>query len=83
MSTILQQIYKDLIKKSNYCEDIEMTDLQAIPWSKLPVEQKKKYILHYMKNNNIEGHISEYTFKNISFNKEQKEITNLTYYKKK
>ncbi len=80
MSAILQQIYKDLIKKTDYTEDIEMTDF---PWSKLPTEQKKKYILNYMKKHNIQGHISDYTFKNISFNQERKEIINLTYYKKK
>lgn len=92
MSSILRQIYLDLTSKSRYreqSEDIEMIEyfnnnnLQAIPWPNLKPEEKKKYILCYMKCNNIEGDISQYTFKNISFNKEKKQIIKLNYYRKK
>ncbi len=83
MSLILKQIYKDIIKSSNCCEDIEMEVFESIPWSNLTRENKKKYILNYMKDHNIiPEDISMYTFKNISYNKEQRKITNLTYYKK-
>lgn len=80
MSSILIQIYRDL-SSNNHTEYIEME--QCVPWSGIDKKDKKKYIISYMKSNSIEGDISMYTFKDISFNKTERKITNLTYYRKK
>lgn len=88
MSTILRQIYKDIITNCAITSDIEMNALSShkivepCSWIDLNNEEKKKYIVHYMKRNKIQGDISLYTFKDIRFNKEERKITKLTYCRK-
>lgn len=73
-------------------QEIEETEMESLSsdheeveptsWPDLSPEEKKKCILKYMKRNKIKGDISLYTFKEIRFNKEERKITRLTYYRK-
>lgn len=88
MSTLLREIYNDILTNSSIICDIEMDSLcshkivEPCSWIDLNNEEKKKHIVHYMKRNKIQGDISLYTFKDIRFNKEERKITKLTYCKK-